>query len=232
MINTIAKAGKPVIVLLVGGSAVTMQNWVNNVASIACVWYGGEEAGNSIADVLLGNYNPAGRLPITFPLHEGQLPLVSNHKPTGRGDDYNNLSGYPQFPFGYGLLYQFTAIFFSKNNIKTTDTATFNITVKNSGKKDGDEVVQRYIKDLLSSVTRPVMELKGFERIHLKAGESKRIQFSITPELLTMLNANLQPVIEAGQFRIMIGASSRYKIRNIDGSIIYIYYCCFSKRSS
>lgn len=211
MINTIAKAGKPVIVLLVGGSAVTMQNWVNNVASIACVWYGGEEAGNSIADVLLGNYNPAGRLPITFPLHEGQLPLVSNHKPTGRGDDYNNLSGYPQFPFGYGLSYtsfEYSNIFFSKNNIKTTDTATVSITVKNSGKKDGDEVVQLYIKDLLSSVTRPVMELKGFERIHLKAGESKRIQFSITPELLTMLNANLQPVIEAGQFRIMIGASS------------------------
>ncbi len=211
MINAVAKTRKPVIVLLVGGSAVTMQNWVNNVASIACVWYGGEEAGNSIADVLLGNYNPAGRLPITFPLHEGQLPLVYNHKPTGRGDDYNNLSGYPQFPFGYGLSYtsfEYSNFTFSKNNIKTTDTAIVSFTVKNMGKKDGDEVVQLYIKDLLSSVTRPVMELKGFERVHLKTGESKRIQFNITPELLTMLNANLQPVIEAGQFRIMIGASS------------------------
>ena len=211
MINAIAKTGKPVIVLLVGGSAVTMQKWINNVAAIACVWYGGEEAGNSIADVLLGNYNPAGRLPITFPLHEGQLPLVYNHKPTGRGDDYNNLSGYPQFPFGYGLSYtnfEYSDIAFSKNNIKTTDTVIVSCTVKNIGKKNGDEVVQLYIKDLLSSVTRPVMELKGFERIHLKAGESKKMNFTITPELLTMLNANLQPVVEAGQFRIMIGASS------------------------
>ncbi len=211
MINAIAKTGKPVIVLLVGGSAVTMQKWINNVAAIACVWYGGEEAGNSIADVLLGNYNPAGRLPITFPLHEGQLPLVYNHKPTGRGDDYNNLSGYPQFPFGYGLSYtnfEYSDIAFSKNNIKTTDTVIVSCTVKNIGKKNGDEVVQLYIKDLLSSVTRPVMDLKGFERIHLKAGESKKMNFTITPELLTMLNANLQPVVEAGQFRIMIGASS------------------------
>ena len=211
MINAIAKTGKPVIVLLVGGSAVTMQKWINNVAAIACVWYGGEEAGNSIADVLLGNYNPAGRLPITFPLHEGQLPLVYNHKPTGRGDDYNNLSGYPQFPFGYGLSYtnfEYSDIAFSKNNIKTTDTVIVSCTVKNIGKKNGDEVVQLYIKDLLSSVTRPVMELKGFKRIHLKAGESNKMNFTITPELLTMLNANLQPVVEAGQFRIMIGASS------------------------
>ncbi len=211
MINAIAKTGKPVIVLLVGGSAVTMQKWINNAAAIAMVWYGGEEAGNSIADVLVGNYNPAGRLPITFPLHEGQLPLVYNHKPTGRGDDYNNLSGYPQFPFGYGLSYtnfEYSNISFSKNNIKTTDTSIVSFTLKNIGKKDGDEVVQLYIKDLLSSVTRPVMELKGFERIHLKAGESKRIQFAITPELLTMLDPNLDPVVEAGQFRIMIGASS------------------------
>ncbi len=211
MINAIAKIGKPVIVLLVGGSAITMQNWINNVSSIACVWYGGEEAGNSIADVLLGNYNPAGRLPITFPLHEGQLPLVYNHKPTGRGDDYNNLSGYPLFPFGYGLSYtdfEYSNITFSNNNIKSTDTTTVFFTIKNIGKKDGDEVVQLYIKDLLSSVTRPVMELKGFERIHIKAGESKKVQFTITPQLLTMLNADLKPVVESGQFSIMIGASS------------------------
>ena len=211
MINAIAATGKPVVVLLVGGSAVTMNNWINNVAAIADVWYPGEEGGHAIADILFGDYNPAGRLPITFPLHEAQLPLVYNHKPTGRGDDYNNLSGLPLFPFGYGLSYSsfdYSDLKISSKTIGTKDDAIVSYTIKNTSNRDGDEVVQLYIRDMLSSVARPVMELKGFQRIHLKAGEIKTGTFIITPEMLSMLNEKLERVVEPGEFKIMIGASS------------------------
>lgn len=211
LINAVAATGKPVVLLLVGGSAVTMSNWIDKVHAIGAVWYPGEEGGHAIADILFGAYNPAGRLPITFPLHEGQLPLVYNHKPTGRGDDYNNLSGLPLFPFGYGLGYtsfEYSDMKLSKNNISTNESATVSFTLKNSGSRDGDEVVQLYIRDLLSSVARPVMELKGFQRIHLKAGESKLVSFDITPEMLSMLDIHLNLFVEPGEFKIMIGASS------------------------
>lgn len=211
LIVAIAALGKPVVVLLVGGSAITMNNWIDKVPAIVDVWYPGEEGGHAIADVLFGDYNPAGRLPITFPMYEGQLPLVYNHKPTGRGDDYNNLSGLPLFPFGYGLSYttfEYGDIKLSRNNISKSDSTIVSLTIKNSGKREGDEVVQLYIRDMLSSVARPVMELKGFQRIHLEAGESKRVSFIINPEMLSMLNENLKRVVEPGEFRIMIGASS------------------------
>jgi len=212
LIAAIAATGKPVIVVLVGGSAVTMNSWIDKVPAILDVWYPGEEGGHAIADVLFGDYNPAGRLPITFPVHEGQLPLSYNHKPTGRGDDYNNLSGLPLFPFGYGLSYtnfSYSDIKFGKNSIQSSDSTSVSFIVRNSGTKDGDEVVQLYIRDILSSLARPVMELKGFQRIHLKTGESKTLSFLITPEMLSMFDINMKEVVEPGDFRIMIGASSR-----------------------
>ncbi len=212
LITAVAAIGKPVVVLLVGGSAVTMNSWIDKVPAIVDVWYPGEEGGHAVADVLFGDYNPAGRLPITFPVHEAQLPLVYNHKPTGRGDDYNNLSGLPLFPFGFGLSYttfEYGDIKLINNNINKAESTTVSFTIKNTGTRDGDEVVQLYIRDLLSSVARPVMELKGFQRIHLKSGESKIISFSITPELLFMLNFKMEQVVEPGDFRIMVGASSR-----------------------
>jgi beta-glucosidase len=212
LITAVAATGKPVVVLLIGGSAVTMRNWIDKVLAIVDVWYPGEEGGHAVADVLFGDYNPAGRLPITFPVHEAQLPLVYNHKPTGRGDDYNNLSGLPLFPFGYGLSYtsfEYSDIKFDKNSMSKRDSAIVSFSIKNTGTKDGDEVVQLYIRDMLSSVARPVTELKGFQRIHLKAGESKMVFFSITPDLLSMLNGKMEEVVEPGDFRIMIGASSR-----------------------
>lgn len=212
LIAAVAATGKPVVVLLVGGSAIVMNNWIDKVPAILDVWYPGEEGGHAVADVLFGDYNPAGRLPITFPVHEAQLPLVYNHKPTGRGDDYNNLSGMPLFPFGYGLSYtsfEYSDISLSRNNISKTESTTVTCTIKNTGTRNGDEVVQLYIRDLLSSVARPVMELKGFQRIHLKAGESKTISFSITPEMLSMLDVNMKEVVEPGEFRIMVGGSSR-----------------------
>ena len=212
LIQQVAATGKPVIVLLVAGSAVTMSNWLDKVNSVVDVWYPGEEGGHAVADILFGDYNPAGRLPITFPVHEAQLPLIYNHKPTGRGDDYNNLSGLPLFPFGYGLSYtsfEYSNIKFTKKTILKNESTIVSCTIKNTGVKDGDEVVQLYIHDILASVARPVIELKGFQRVHLKAGETKEVLFIITPEMLSMLNEKMEKVIEPGDFRIMIGASSR-----------------------
>ena len=212
LIQEIAKTGKPVVVVLVNGSAITMQNWLNKVDGVLEVWYPGEEGGHAVADVLFGDSNPAGRLPITFPLSEAQLPLVYNHKPTGRGDDYNNLSGLPLFPFGYGMSYtsfSYSSLVVDKKQGKVGETFGVHCVVSNTGKREGDEVVQLYIRDMLSSVARPVLELKGFQRVHLAAGESKIISFLITPEMLQILNEKMEPVVEPGDFRIMIGSSSR-----------------------
>lgn len=212
MIKAIAATGKPVVVLIVGGSAVNMNAWINDVDAIGMLWYPGEEGGRAVADILFGKVNPAGRLPITFPLDEAQLPLVYNHEPTGRGNDYNNLSGQPLFPFGFGLSYTtfiYSDIELEKTVIGTSESTKVRLKVKNTGGVDGDEVVQLYIQDELSSVVRAVLELKGFQRIHLKAGEEKELEFKITPEMLAQLDLELNSFVEAGIFRIMIGGSSR-----------------------
>lgn len=212
MIKQIAATGKPVVVVLTGGSAVVMNNWIDKVNGIVEAWYPGEQGGTAIADVLFGDYNPAGRLPIAFPLHEGQLPLVYNHKPTGRGDDYNNLSGLSLFPFGFGLSYttfEYSNLVLEKSHVSKTDSVTVRCSIKNTGTTDGDEVVQLYIKDMLASVSQPVMQLKGFQRITLMAQETKEVIFKITPQMLSMLNDKMENVVEPGDFRIMIGASSR-----------------------
>jgi len=212
MINQIAATGKPVVVVLVGGSAITMTNWIQNVSSVLDVWYPGEEGGYAVADVLFGAYNPAGRLPITFPVFEGQLPLVYNHKPTGRTDDYVNLNGQPLFPFGFGLSYsnfEYSNLRFENKQFSKTDSTMVYCTIKNTSNRDGEEVAQLYIRDLISSVAQPVKLLKGFQRLFLKAGEQKEIAFSITPDVLKILNKDMQWVVEPGEFRIMIGASSK-----------------------
>ena len=212
LIKKVAAVSKNVVVVLVGGSAITMNNWLNDVSSVIDVWYPGEEGGNAVAEILFGNYNPAGRLPVTFPVFEGQLPLVYNHKPTGRGDDYNNLTGQPLFPFGFGLSYtsfEYSDLEFSKNILNKTDSCIVKFKVKNIGKKDGDEVIQLYIRDEVSSVARPITELKGFKKIFLKAGETKDVSLIINQEMLSMLDINMKKITEPGDFRIMIGASSK-----------------------
>jgi beta-glucosidase len=220
LIEAVAATGKPVVVLLVGGSAITMNKWIDKVQAIGAVWYPGEEGGHGVADVLFGDYNPAGRLPITYPVHEAQLPLVYNHKPTGRGDDYNNLSGMPLFPFGYGQSYSKFVYEFNdnqplkdgklrKDTISIGDSTLVHIRVSNASNREGDEVVQLYIHDELASVARPVMELKGFQRVHFLPGESKLLTFSITPDMLRILDKDLHWVIEPGEYRIMIGGSSK-----------------------
>ena len=212
LIRRVAATGTPVVVILVGGSPVTMTSWMTDVPGILAVWYPGEDGGSAVADILFGDYNPAGRTPVTWPVHEGQLPLVYNHKPTGRGDDYINLTGQPLYPFGYGLSYttfRYHDLKVGQSSIAAGDSTWVSVKVTNSGKMAGDEVVQLYLRDELSSVARPVRELRGFSRIHLKPGETAEVSFNITPRMLSMLNENLETVIEPGDFRIMIGASSK-----------------------
>lgn len=212
LIRAVAATGKPMIVLLTGGSAITMQNWIDKAPAILHTWYSGEAGGDAIAAILFGDANPAGKTPITWPQHESQLPLVYNHHPTGRGDDYHNLSGLPLFPFGFGLSYtqfDYGSIQVVKKGFTIRDLTEISLTIRNSGKYAGAEVVQLYITDLLSTVTRPVMELKGFQKIYLAIGETKTIRFRIDPAMLSMLDKNMHSVVEPGQFRIMIGSSSR-----------------------
>ncbi len=212
LIRRIAATGKPVVVLLVGGSAITMGSWLDKVQAVASVWYPGEEGGHAVAGMLFGDDDPAGRLPISWPVSEAQLPWVYNHKPTGRGDDYNNGSGLSLFPFGFGLSYthfEYSGLQLDKKEMAARDSVTVTCMVKNAGDREGDEVVQLYTRELLSSLARPVMELKGFQRIHLRAGEARKVSFVLSPALLQAPDQDLHWVVEPGDYRIMIGASSR-----------------------
>jgi beta-glucosidase len=212
LIERVSSTGKPTVVVLVGGSAITMSPWINRVGAVIDAWYSGEEGGHAVADVLFGDYNPAGRLPITFAMSEGQLPLYYDHKPTGRGDDYLDLTGQPLFPFGFGLSYttfDYSALSIDPAEIPATGTATIRCRVKNTGARAGDEVVQLYVHDVLASVARPVMQLEGFERVRLAPGEEKELTFTLSREQLQMLDRDLRWVVEPGAFRVMVGSSSK-----------------------
>jgi beta-glucosidase len=212
LIRAVAATGTPVVVVLIGGSAITMSHWIDDVAAIVHVWYPGEEGGNAVADVLFGDANPAGRLPITFPIAEGQLPLTYDHKPTGRGDDYLDLTGQPLFPFGFGLSYttfEYSDLSVTPAVMGSDGVATVSCTVRNTGTRAGDEVVQLYVRDILASVARPVLELKGFTRIHLAPGEQKDVTFTLPADQLSMLDRDMNRVVEPGAFRVLVGASSK-----------------------
>ena len=212
LIRRVAATGTPVVVVIQAGSAVTMTPWIDDVASILDVWYPGDVGGLAVADVLFGDYNPAGRLPMNFPLSEGQLPYNYNHKPTGRGDQYLDLSGEPLFPFGFGLSYttfEYSDMRFSSPVISPDENIVVSCKVKNTGKVAGDEVVQLYLHDIYAGVTRPINELKGFRRITLAPGETKEVQFTLTPEDLSHLDINMERIVEPGDFRVMLSASSK-----------------------
>ncbi|HFK5571623.1 beta-1,3-glucosyltransferase [Elizabethkingia meningoseptica] len=211
-IHEIAKLNKPVTVVLVGGSAIKTTNWKDKVGAIMDIWYPGEEGGNAVAKVLFGEENPSGKLPITFPVEEGQLPLYYNHYPTGRGNDYHDLSGEPLYPFGYGLSYtsfEISGLELNKNKYSKNDIIEARVNVKNVGTKAGSEVVQLYTKDLLASVARPVIELKGFQKVYLKSGESKRITIEVPVKELKFLDEHMNWIVEKGTYRIMVGNSSK-----------------------
>jgi beta-glucosidase len=211
LIRAVAATGTPTVVVIVGGSAVTMSDWLDRVAAVVHAWYPGEAGGAAVAGVLFGAFDPAGRLPITFPMAEGQLPLSYNHKPTGRGDDYVDLTGMPLFPFGHGLSYttfEYSDLRIAPAEIDAGDSLVVTCTVRNAGGRAGDEVVQLYLRDILASVARPVMELRGFSRVRLAPGESRDVAFTLGPRDLQMLDAAMRWIVEPGAFRVMIGASS------------------------
>ena len=210
LITDVADAGKKTIVVIYAGGAVTMEKWSDKAAAVMHVWYPGQAGGKAIADLLYGNQTPSGRLPITFPRHVAQLPINYNSEPRGRNSGYADITNAPLFSFGFGLSYtsfDYFGISLEKDIISPDESTFLHVHVKNTGHFDGDEVVQLYIKDVLSSVATPVIELKDFKRIHLKKGELQRVTFSITKKHLELLNQNLEWVVEPGDFELMVGSS-------------------------
>lgn len=211
-IDEVSKLNKPTTVVLVGGSAIKTIDWKDKVGAILDVWYPGEEGGNAVAKVLFGVENPSGKLPITFPIEEGQLPLTYNHHPTGRGNDYHDLSGEPLYPFGFGLSYttfEISDLQLNQTKYSGNETIVVKVNVKNTGSKAGSEVVQLYVKDLLASVSRPIIELKGFKKVFLKPGESKQISIEVPVKELQFLDEKMNWIVEKGTYRIFVGNSSK-----------------------
>jgi len=217
------KTGKPVIMVLFTGRPLALK-WENeNVPAILNVWFAGSEAGYAIADVLFGDVNPSGKLSTTFPQNVGQIPIYYNHKNTGRPlpegewfqkfrSNYLDVSNAPVYPFGYGLSYttfEYGDISLSKNNIKSSEKIEVKISVKNTGNYDGQEVVQLYIRDMVGSITRPVKELKGFQKVFIKKGETKEVIFTIGVDDLKFYNSDLNFVAEPGDFKVFVGGNSR-----------------------
>jgi beta-glucosidase len=189
-----------------------MESWLDGIPAILEAWYPGEAGGTAVAEALFGDFSPGGKLPITFPRSAGQLPLAYNHEPTGRGDDYADMTGRPLFPFGHGLSYAsfvYEGLRFEPSRIPLDGKAVVSCRVRNAGGMPADEVVQLYLQAAGGNVVRPVMELKGFQRIRLRPGESREVAFELGPEQLSRLDAALRTVVEPGEFRIMVGSSSR-----------------------
>ena len=223
LLKALLKTGKPVVLVLFTGRPLTIK-WENdNVPSILNVWFGGSEAGYAVADVLFGDVNPSGKLTTTWPQNVGQVPLYYNHKMTGRPlpegqwfqkfrSNYLDVSNDPVYPFGYGLSYSsfsYSNIKLSSTSLKGNQVLTTSVAVTNTGKYDGKEIVQLYIHDVIGTNSRPVKELKGFQKIELKAGESKTVSFNITTNDLKFYTTDLKYDWEPGEFEIMIGGNSR-----------------------
>jgi beta-glucosidase len=221
LLKALSATGKPLVIVLINGRPLTLV-WENDHATaILDAWAPGTEAGNAIADVLFGDYNPSGKITATFPRSVGQIPIYYNHKNTGRPfngtgspkfkSTYLDESNDPLFPFGYGLSYTkftYSAVHLSKTSLKGNEKLVASVELKNVGTYQGEEVVQLYISDPVASVTRAVKDLKGFQKIVLQAGESKMVSFEITPEQLSFYNSDLKRVWEAGDFIIQIGTNS------------------------
>jgi beta-glucosidase len=226
LVRAVVAAGKPTVVVLVNGRPLAIE-WIDqNASAIVESWTLGSEAGNAVADVLFGDYNPSGKLPMTFPRSVGQIPIYYNHKNTGRpyNGDYNeplsqriyqskyrDIKNSPLYPFGFGLSYttfDYSEIKLNSNKIDRNGKIEATVTVTNKGNVDGEEVVQLYIRDLVGSVTRPVKELKGFRKVSLKAGESLPVSFTLSEADLSFYRADMSWGSEPGMFEIFIGTNS------------------------
>ena len=233
LLAALLKTGKPVVLLLFTGRPLALKWETENVPAILNVWFPGSEAGHAIGDVLFGDVNPSGKLSATFPQNLGQVPIYYSHKNTGRPlpqgkwfekfrSNYLDVSNDPLYPFGFGLSYtQFTysPVKLSKNTMRPTESIVASVTVTNSGNREGKEVVQLYIRDLVGSSTRPVKELKGFQKISLKPGESRTISFPIRINDLKFFNNDLKWVAEPGAFKVFIGTNSR-DVQEADFSLL------------
>jgi beta-glucosidase len=210
LVQTMLATGKPVIVLLFNGRPLAIVDVAKNVPAIFECWYLGQECGHAVADVLFGDFNPGGKLPISFPRSAGHVPVFYNYKPSARrGYLFDDVS--PLFPFGFGLSYTTFAFKnprLKKKKIRAKDSTQVEIDVTNTGSRAGTETVQLYIRDLVSSVTRPIKELKGFQKIELRPGETKTAALDITPESLAFYDVHMKYVVEPGDFEIMVGNSS------------------------
>jgi beta-glucosidase len=211
LIDAIAATGKPIVALLFSGRPASVRNLVEKSAAILELWYLGQDSGRAIADVLFGDVNPGGKLPITLPRSVGHVPAYYNYKPSARrGYLFDAID--PLFAFGYGLSYTsftFSHVRLEQDAIALTDSTQLLVDVTNSGNRRGDEVVQLYIRDVVSSVTRPVKELKGFQRVTLDPGETRTVALPITPDRLAFYDIDMVWRVEPGEFRIMVGSSSR-----------------------
>ena len=222
LLKALIKTGKPIVLVLFTGRPLAIKWEQENILAIINVWHGGTEAGNAIADVLYGDVNPSGKLSTTWPQNVGQIPIYYNHKNTGRPleegkwfekfrSNYLDVSNDPLYAFGYGLSYtsfSYSDISLSKTTIKPNEKLYIKVTVTNTGNYDGAETVQLYIRDMVASITRPVKELKGFEKIFLKKGESKEVHFTLTAADLKFYNNDLKFVFEPGTFKVFVGGSS------------------------
>ena len=218
LVSELIKTGKPVIVLMMCGRPVIFNEVRRDAPAILCTWWLGSEAGNAICNVLWGEYNPSGKLPMTFPIHNGQIPLYYQYKSTGRPTalggwcaKYKDIPTEPAYPFGYGLSYtsfEYSDIKLLPGNGKDIH-ARIAVTVTNKGKYDGEEVVQLYIRDEVASITRPIKELKGFNKIMLKSGENSTFTFDIKDEQLGFYDNQMKFIVEKGDFTFMIGGNSR-----------------------
>jgi beta-glucosidase len=223
LLAKLVKIGKPIVLLNFSGRPTVMTWEVKHIPAILNVWFGGSEAADAICDVIFGDKVPSGKLTTTFPQSIGQVPIYYNHLNTGRPVDENDrkfakfksnyldISNEPLFPFGYGLSYttfKYSEVRLSSDKMNIDSSVTASVTVTNTGNYDADEIVQLYIRDKVGSVSRPIKELKGFRRIHLNKGESKEVKFDIDKTILSFYNANLDYVVEPGEFEIMIGPNS------------------------
>lgn len=219
LLKELHKTGKPIVVVLMNGRPLTIPWLQENIPAIVEAWFPGISAGSAVADILFGDVNPSGKLTVTFPRYVGQVPIYYNHKNTGRPHDpknhytsyYMDLENTPLYPFGFGLSYttfEYSNLTLDKKEIKKNESLKISVDVKNTGSREGKEVVQLYIRDLVGSVTRPVKELKDFTKISLKPGETKHVEFTITPDKLKFYDINMNYVVEPGDFKVFVGSNS------------------------
>lgn len=218
LVKAVQATGVPTVVVLMNGRPMAIPWVAENIPAIVEAWHPGVEAGHAIADVLWGDFNPSGKLPVSFPRATGQCPVYYNHKNTGRPPTeerytsrYLDIHWTPQFPFGHGLSYTtfaYSNLRLSKSRIAADESLTVQVDVTNTGSRAGDEIVQLYIRDLVGSLTRPVRQLRGFERVSLKPGETRTVQFTLGPADLGFYNRQMQFVVERGAFKVWAGPSS------------------------